>query len=160
MLWCRVRRDQVGTIQRQIGQVDEAVSSFKEALSLDPESSLALEGAGEAYLAQAHARTSEGLYTAATTALRNGCEATRHFLANTKTKMADSASPSASDASPAAAPLEKETPRGECAWKQLGDLYTYAHKLPPMCFEGERTREGQQQAGLGTKEAAGQKAVS
>lgn len=71
---------QVGTIQRQIGQVDEAVSSFNDALSLDPESILALEGSGEAYLAQAHARTSEGLYTAAAKALRNGRDATKRLL--------------------------------------------------------------------------------
>lgn len=145
----------MGTIQRQIGQVDEAVSSFKEALSLDLESSLALEGAGEAYLAQAHARTSEGLYTAATTALRNGCEATRHFLAN----LSAGASGATSTAS------ETKASRGDCAWKLLGDLYTYAHKLPPMCFEGEGAGEGQQGGersvlGLGTKEVAIRQAVS
>lgn len=71
----------MGTIQRKIGQVDEAVNSFMDALELDPDSGLALEGAGEAYLAQAHARTSEGLYTAAVTALRLGSEVTRRFLA-------------------------------------------------------------------------------
>lgn len=146
------RRRQVGTIQRQIGQVDEAVSSFKEALSLDPESRLALEGAGEAYLSQAHARTSEGLYSAATTALRNGCEATRRFLAITDTNTSTKET-------------ERETARGECAWKLLGDLYTYAHKLPPMCFEAEGARDGQAQQGgegqaLGTKEAAAHQAVS
>lgn len=145
----------MGTIQRQIGQVDEAVSSFTEALALAPESSLALEGAGEAYLAQAHARTSEGLYTAATIALRSGCEATRRFLASTNASLA------------AAASTATEASRGECAWKLLGDLYTYAHKLPPMCFEGEGAREGHGQQGgegyalgLGTKEAAEHQAVS
>eukprot|EP00903_Cladosiphon_okamuranus_P012909 g12052.t2 len=148
-LAARVRvRTQVGTIQRQIGQVDEAVSSFEEALSLDPESSLALEGAGEAYLAQAHARTSEGLYTAATKALRNGCEVSRHFLAN-RSAAASSATSTASGTKAA---------RGGCAWKLLGDLCTYAHKLPPMCFEGEGARKGQQggergACELGTKEA-------
>lgn len=72
---------QVGTIQRQIGQVDEAVDSFTQALVLQPNSVLALEGAGEAYLAQAHARTSEGLYTAAFDALQKGCVVTRSLLA-------------------------------------------------------------------------------
>ncbi|CAN0309939.1 unnamed protein product, partial [Ectocarpus sp. 13 AM-2016] len=76
----------VGTIQRQIGQVDEAVSSFNDALSLDPESILALEGSGEAYLAQAHARTSEGLYNAAAKALRNGRDAIMRFLDMAKRK--------------------------------------------------------------------------
>lgn len=71
---------QVGTVQRQIGQVDEAVKSFTQALVLQPNSVLALEGAGEAYLAQAHARTSEGLYTAAFDALQMGCVVTRQFL--------------------------------------------------------------------------------
>lgn len=164
----------MGTIQRQIGQVDEAVSSFKEALCLDPKSSLALEGAGEAYLAQAHARTSEGLYTAATTALRNGCEATRHFLASTNEKLAaaDSASASASASAAgagatAASPekeKEKEASRVECAWKLLGDLYTYAHKLPPMCFEAQQQQQRQGGEGcvlgLGTKEAVAHQAVS
>lgn len=42
----------VGIIHRQIGQVDEAITSFTQALELDPESGLALQGAGEAYLAQ------------------------------------------------------------------------------------------------------------
>lgn len=77
---------QVGMIQRQIGQVDEAVSSFNDALTLDPESILALEGSGEAYLAQAHARTSEGLYNAAAKALRNGRDATKRFLDLSKGK--------------------------------------------------------------------------
>lgn len=72
---------QVGTIQRQVGQVDEAVSSFTQALELQPNSALALEGAGEAYLAQAHARTSEGLYTAAFDALQKGCVVTKRLLA-------------------------------------------------------------------------------
>ena len=71
---------QVGKIQRRLGQVDEAVDSFNEALAQDPTSLLALEGAGEAYLAQAHARTSEGLYTAALGALVKGCDATERFL--------------------------------------------------------------------------------
>lgn len=140
--------------------MDEAVSSFKEALSLDPESSLALEGAGEAYLAQAHARTSEGLYTAATTALRNGCEATRSFLDH----LAKAASDATATTTAKEAGTETNGSRGECAWKLLGDLYTYAHKLPPMCFEGEGAREGQRGGdggvlGLGTKEAAAYQTV-
>lgn len=127
------------------------MSSFQEALSLDPDSGLALEGAGEAYLSQAHARTSEGLYTAAATALRNGCEVTRRFLAG--------ASP---PATPAAAEGSGAT-RGECAWKLLGDLHTYAHKLPPMCFEAEGARDGEGGEGgvfaLGSAEAAAWQAV-
>lgn len=144
---------QVGTIQRQIGQVDEAVLSFQDAIALDPESRLALEGAGEAYLAQAHARTTEGLYTAATTALRSGCEATRRFLALL-----------AAPATPAAAATAAAGGGGECAWKLLGDLYTYAHKLPPMCFEADGSRErGAGEGGrckAGTAEAAVEQAVS
>lgn len=127
-------------------------------MSLDPESSLALEGAGEAYLAQAHARTSEGLYTAATTALRNGCEVTRRFLA--KTNLA--ASGASCDAGVGISVKPAPTETGECAWKLLGDLYTYAHKLPPMCFGGEGQPGGEADAmglELGTEEAAAHQAV-
>lgn len=55
------------------------MESFSEALNLDPESGLALEGAGEAFLAQAHARASEGLYTAAAEALRRGRDVLQRF---------------------------------------------------------------------------------
>lgn len=44
----------------------------------------------------------------------------------------------------------------ECAWKLLGDLYTYAHKLPPMCFvadgDGSDSR-GERLLETGTKAA-------
>lgn len=43
---------QLGIIRRQIGQVDQAVESFTQALDLNEESGFALQGAGEAYLAQ------------------------------------------------------------------------------------------------------------
>ncbi|CAM9575061.1 unnamed protein product [Ectocarpus sp. 8 AP-2014] len=153
----RVRvRTQVGTIQRQIGQVDEAVSSFNDALTRDPESILALEGSGEAYLAQAHARTSEGLYNAAAKALRNGRDATKRFLDLSKATTAKGSS------GEGAAAVSME-----CAWKLLGDLHTYAHKLPPMCFEDEGSREqrggsaeGGSVLGLGTSQAAVEHAVS
>ncbi|CAM9884354.1 unnamed protein product, partial [Ectocarpus fasciculatus] len=153
----RVRvRTQVGTIQRQIGQVDEAVSSFNDALTLDPESILALEGSGEAYLAQAHARTSEGLYNAAAKALRNGRDATKRFL---DLKGAGAGAPSGGGSAAAAVSME-------CAWKLLGDLHTYAHKLPPMCFEDEGSREkiggsaeGGSVLGLGTSKAAVEQAA-
>lgn len=145
------KNKQVGTIQRQIGQVDEAVASFTDALSLDPDSSLALAGAGEAFLAQAHARTSEGLYTAAAQALRNGCAATRRFLSlETPPPTADGGGRGGIVAG------------GESAWKLLGDLYTYAHKLPPMCFEEEGGRQiarGGVVSGPGTKEAVLEQAV-
>lgn len=153
----------MGTIQRQIGQVDEAVLSFEDALALNPESSLGLEGAGEAYLAQAHARTTEGLYTAAATALRNGCEATRRFLAlvsPTAPAAAAGGGDDAAAAAAAAAAVGDASRGGECALKLLGDLYTYAHKLPPMCFEAEGPRKGG--AGVfraGTSEAAAEQAV-
>ncbi|CAB1097731.1 unnamed protein product [Ectocarpus sp. CCAP 1310/34] len=165
----RVRvRTQVGTIQRQIGQVDEAVSSFNDALALDPESILALEGSGEAYLAQAHARTSEGLYTAAAKALRNGRDATKRFLdlakattGNARSGEGAGAAPSGGRSAAAATALSME-----CAWKLLGDLQTYAHKLPPMCFENEGSRErrgGSAEGGsvlvLGTSRAAVEQAA-
>ncbi|CAM9615837.1 unnamed protein product, partial [Hapterophycus canaliculatus] len=139
-LVARVRlRTQVGTIQRQIGQVDEAVASFSDALSLDPDSGLALAGAGEAYLAQAHARTSEGLYTAAAKALRSGCEATSRFLGR---GAPDPAASGAADGGGSGSGGGGSVGAGliagaECAWKLLGDLYTYAHKLSPFCFEEE-----------------------
>lgn len=149
-----VGEKQVGTIQRQIGQVDEAVQSFQDALALNPDSKLALEGAGEAYLAQAHARTTEGLYTAATKALRSGCEATRRFLS----LLAAPTTPAAMTVA-----VEGGSRGGECAWKLLGDLYTYAHKLPPMCFEAEGSREGGEGEGDGfgtvVAEAAAEQAV-
>ncbi|CAN0151264.1 unnamed protein product, partial [Ectocarpus fasciculatus] len=164
----RVRvRTQVGTIQRQIGQVDEAVSSFNDALTLDPESILALEGSGEAYLAQAHARTSEGLYNAAAKALRNGRDATKRFLNLKATDRGSSGegagagAPSGGGSAAAAAAVSME-----CAWKLLGDLHTYAHKLPPMCFEDEGSREkkggsaeGGSVLGLGTSKAAVEQAA-
>ncbi|CAM9587326.1 unnamed protein product, partial [Choristocarpus tenellus] len=109
-------KTQVGTIQRQLGRVDEAVESFASALSLDPKDLMVLEGTGEAYLAQAHARASEGLYTAATGALRAGCEVTRIFLECSSSSGGSKVS---------------------CAWKLLGDLYTYGHKIPPKCFASE-----------------------
>lgn len=76
---------QLGTIRRQIGQVNEAAESFEQALVLDPDSGLALEGAGEAYLAQAHARMTEGLCTAAAESLRKGCDVVRRLLRRVST---------------------------------------------------------------------------
>ncbi|CAM9753532.1 unnamed protein product, partial [Laminaria digitata] len=141
-LTARVRvKTQVGTIQRQIGQVDEAVQSFTDALQLDPKSGLALEGAGEAYLAQAHARTSEGLYTAAVTALRLGSDVTRRFLA---------ADGSGRGGGRGGRGVESKA----CALKLLGDLHTYGHKLPPMSFEGEGARERGGVRQRGSPEAA------
>lgn len=109
---------------------------------------------------QAHARTSEGFYTAAAAALRNGCHVMRRFLG-----IADKGNDTVGDGSGSenkmgAAEFEEDTEafsfkvdggnrdgekegaantaenrrQHECAWKLLGDLYTYAHKLPPMCF--------------------------
>ncbi|CAM9704269.1 unnamed protein product [Scytosiphon promiscuus] len=165
-LVARVRvRTQVGTIQRQIGQVDEAVASFSEALSLDPLSSLSLTGAGEAFLAQAHARTSEGLYSAAAKALRNGCEVIRRFLARRATDTntnATGAAAASGDSSSGEGNGGGETGwavGGDSAWKLLGDLHTYAHKLPPVCFEEEgddgegHVARGAVVWGPGTKEA-------
>ena len=119
-------------------------------------SGLALAGAGEAYLAQAHARTSEGLYTAAATALHRGCDTTRRFL----------------DGIGAGSEQEEEK---LFALKLLGDLHTYGHKLPPMVFKEEGTwgttnantdcgvDGGQGEGGslrkLGTKEAASARLV-
>ncbi|CAM9761809.1 unnamed protein product [Ectocarpus sp. 12 AP-2014] len=166
----RVRvRTQVGTIQRQIGQVDEAVSSFNDALTLDPESILALEGSGEAYLAQAHARTSEGLYNAAAKALRNGRDAIKIFLdlakpTTGKARSGEGAGAGAPNGGRSAAAATAGSM--ECAWKLLGDLHTYAHKLPPMCFENEGSRErrggsaeGGSVLGLGTSRAAVEQAA-
>lgn len=79
---------QLGTIHRQMGQVNEAVDSFVQALELDPKNGLALQGAGEAHLAQAHARTSEGLYKAAAGALQKGCELLRSLLAGVSAELA------------------------------------------------------------------------
>jgi len=57
----------------------------------------------------------------------------------------------------------REGARGECAWKLLGDLHTYAHKLPPMCFEAEGARDGGGGEGgvlgLGSAAAAAQQAL-
>lgn len=132
------------------------MASFTEALALDPDSTLALAGAGEAYLAQAHARTSEGLYTAAAKALRSGCGATRRLLARSAGG-ADGGS-----AGGGGGDGRGSIAGGESAWKLLGDLYTYAHKLPPMCFEeGGRQRGGGEGVvwGPGTKEAVLEQAV-
>lgn len=113
---------QIGAIQRTIGQVDEAVESFNAALVVRS-SGLALAGAGEAYLSQAHARTSEGLYTAAVAALYKGCEMVRRFI------------PGIGDGVDC---VEEEL----FAMKLLGDLHTYGHKLPPVVFEGTQRRGG------------------
>ncbi|CAM9853966.1 unnamed protein product [Discosporangium mesarthrocarpum] len=131
-------KTQVGTVQRQLGQVDEAVHSFEAALQLNPEHLMALEGLGETYLAQAHARTSEGLYTAAAAALLAGCSITRKFLDLTIAR------------------TSSQGHRGSCAWKLLGDLYTYGHKLPAFCFVTDRSvgKDGEVEDGFGSTTAA------
>lgn len=112
---------------------------------------------------QAHARTSEGFYTAAVAALRSGCHVMRRFLGIADQGNESVGDGSASDDSVGGADMERDTEdfsfkreggsgdggdgqkegaaykagsrrQHECAWKLLGDLYTYAHKLPPMCF--------------------------
>lgn len=125
---------QVGTIQRQIGQVDEAVNSFSDVLALDPNSRLALDGAGEAYLSQAHARTSEGLYTAAASALSKGCDVIRRYLSIQTLQNEKGELLRKEEGSSGAG--EGKRAGEECAWKLLGDLYTYGHKLPAMSFLG------------------------
>lgn len=107
---------------------------------------------------KAHARTSEGFYTAAMGALRKGCDVTRLFLGITERPSTASGLMSgdsrdddigATDAGEGCAGDTETFLFGveggddgdgrqrqghECAWKLLGDLYTYGHKLPPMCF--------------------------
>lgn len=126
------------------------MDSFNAALNLanitdGRGNGLALAGAGEAYLSQAHARTSEGLYTAAAAALRRGCEMAGRFLQGI------------GDGVDCDGSVEEEL----FALKLLGDLHTYGHKLPPIVFEdmeGGAGGDGGGQ-GFGTKKAAATRLV-
>jgi tetratricopeptide (TPR) repeat protein len=113
----RVRCD-MGQAYREIGQVDEAVAALEAALLLAPADTLARTGTAAAALAQAHARTSEGLYGAAAECLRRGAAVAEAHLADTS-----SSSSSSSEGA-------------RTALKLLGDLRLYAHRLPPSCFGG------------------------
>ncbi len=115
----RVRTD-IARVHCEIGQVDEAVSVIESALAFDSCNPVALMGAGECYLAQAHARSMEGLYYASYQSLQKGQRAMKALLDRQQ---------------------ELELKHGsklvQAAWKLLGDLYIYCHKIPPSCCGGE-----------------------
>ncbi len=115
----RVQTD-ITRVHRDIGQVDEAVSVIESALAFDSCSPVALMGAGECYLAQAHARSMEGLYYTSYQSLLKGQHATKALLDGQQKLEVKHASKFV-----------------QAAWKLLGDLYIYCHKLPPTCCGGE-----------------------
>ncbi len=120
----RVQTD-IARIHRDIGQVDEAVSVIESALAFDSCSPVALMGAGECYLAQAHARSMEGLYYASYQSLLKGQQAMKALL-HGQQKLE----------------LKYASKFVQAAWKLRGDLYIYCYKLPPTCCVGEGTGLG------------------
>ncbi len=115
----RVRTD-IASVHCELGQVDEAVSVIESAIAFDSCNAVALMGAGECYLAQAHARSMEGLYYTSYQSLQQGQRAMKTLLDRQQ---------------------ELELKHGstfvQAAWKLLGDLYIYCHKIPPSCCGGE-----------------------
>ncbi len=111
----------IARVHREIGQVDEAVSVIESALAFNFCNPVTLMGAGEYYLAQAHARSMEGLYYASYQSLQKGQQAMNALLADRQRELK----------------LKHGLKFIQAAWKLLGDLYIYCHKLPPTCCGGE-----------------------
>ncbi|KAG5190631.1 hypothetical protein JKP88DRAFT_352627 [Tribonema minus] len=115
-----------GRAHREIGQVDEAAEALDRALALAPRDALARIGGAQAALARAHARATEGQNGAAADCLRRGAALAEAFLGAADGSGGSGGDGSGGDGGGGAG--------ARTAWKLLGDLRVYAHRLPPGCF--------------------------
>jgi tetratricopeptide (TPR) repeat protein len=119
-------RTDLALVYRGMGLVDDAMKHLTAALELgtdrmdDAQHAMILLGSAQARLAQCHARSCEGLYSAAAAALMAGINIADQLVTVLQCSL----------------PLQHRLDVTDVVWKLLGDLKLYASRLPPSCFGG------------------------